>query len=134
MANLKYLFECHLADGTIIRQTPEDVSAHTPGKNAFYDVLQRIDEVVLFGLIAEENAYAVDLRTGWFQANCADFCIPNDLPEGDHKFRLIYFRRNFHTVMMGGELPEELKHIVEYHIGWQTTVDGKNYQQTIKAV
>lgn len=131
---LKYLFECHFADGTVISQTPEDVSANTPGKNAFYDVLQRMDEVVLFGLISDDHAYAVDLQTGWFQANHADFAVPNDLPEGEHKFRLVYFRRNFQTVAVGGELPEELSHIVEYHIGWQTTIDGKNYQQTIKVV
>lgn len=44
--NLAYLFECHLKDGTMIQQTPEDVSVIDPAKSAFYDVLQRINDVV----------------------------------------------------------------------------------------
>ncbi len=130
---LAYLFECHFSDGTILQQTEEDLSAVDPTRSAFYDVAQRLDDVEVFGLFNDDHTIVVDLRDGHFEIDGLPFKVvgQDELPEGDHKFRLIYFRRHRHTVAMGEGLPEELAHTIEFHVGWQTTIDGKNYQQTI---
>lgn len=126
---LTHLFECHFSDGTVITQSPEDVSSIDPNKSAFYDVLQRIDEVEVFAICSAEHIYVVDLRDGHFEIDGVPFSAHdgNDHPE-NCKFRLIYFRRNWQTVILG---QEGTIHEVQYHIGWQTTVDGKNIQRTI---
>jgi hypothetical protein len=128
---LSYLFECHFNDGTILQQTQEDVSSTEPTRSAFFDVIQRLNDVQLFGVYNDVHTAVVDLRDGHFEIDGVVFTISGDeLPEGDHELRLIYFRRHRHTLAMG-EIPDELKHETEYHIGWQTTVEGKNYQRTI---
>lgn len=128
------LFEAHLKDGTIISQTPEDKSAYTPDKNAFYDVLQRLDEVQSFGLFREEDesqTFAVDLRDGHFEINRVAF-LPHDsniVFPIDTKYRLIYFKRtklHFNTDL------EQIDEEIAYHFGWQATVDGVNHQRTIE--
>ena len=128
MAELAYLFECHFTDGTVYQQTPEDVSVTGVG-SAFTDVMQRIDEVEVFGIVNDEHTYAVDLVDGHFEIDGVPFNVHAEQLPPDCKYRLIYFRRHRHTITMGYSDMEE--HTVEYHIGWQTTVDGKNYQRTI---
>jgi hypothetical protein len=131
---LTYLFEAHLNDGSIIQQTSADVSAVEPKQSAFYDVLQRMDDVISFGLfhVEESATYLVDLIDGHFEVNGAPFEARDPkvtLPE-DAKFRLIYFRRNKVEYIIGGD-GEPASHHITYFLGWQTTVDGENYQQTL---
>jgi len=128
---LAYLFECHFKDGTFIQQTQEDVSSVDPTKSAFYDVLQRIDDVLVFGIVNGSHVYVVDLRDGHFIIDDVPFEVNTgkELPTTDCEYRLIYFRRHRHTVTMGYSDVEE--HTVDYHLGWQTTIDGENYQRTI---
>lgn len=127
MANT-YLFKALFTDGTSIQQTPEDISSITEGKNCFYDVLQRLDDVEVFALHSDCTSVVVDITTGTFAINGVEFnAIGSDEFPHDAKRRLIYFRRHQHTFEQG----EELSHETEYHIGFQTTVDGKNIQQTI---
>ena len=127
---LAYLFECHFNDRTFIQQTQEDASTTTPGKNAFYDVLQRINDVVAFGVFNDDHAYVVDLRDGHFDIDGVPFkAEPFDFPTGhDQPYRLIYFKRHTHSVTLGQDGED---HTIGYYLGWQITVDGKNYQQTI---
>jgi hypothetical protein len=133
--SLKYLFECHFNDGTQLLQTSEDVSKIDPTRSAFYDVVQRLDDVSVFHLFENYPGYSslnlvVDLKTGLFSLNGVPFLAsdPSQSIPADAKFRLVFFRRHTHTNNIGGN---EISHDVEYHVGWQTTVDGKNYQQTI---
>ena len=126
---LTFLFDAVFSDGSFITQNEDDVSLITPGKNCFYDVLQRIDEVVTFELFDHEHSYAVDLRDGHFeidgllfQAHDPDIRFPPDA-----KFRLVYFKRN-RIHHCGGEITGI---DTVFHVGWQTTIDGKNYKQTI---
>lgn len=132
MAELAYLFECHFSDGTAIVQTPEDISSIDPTRSEFFDVLQRTEDIESFGIYNNENTYAVDLRDGHFEINGIPFEVHGDdeLPVDINqcKLRLIYFRRHRHTVTLGLDGEE---HDVAYHVGWQTTIDGKNYQRTI---
>ena len=128
---LKYVFRATFKDGSTVHQTSADQSAHVEGKNAFYDVLQRIPDVQVFSIVGEEIIASVDLRTGLFTLNgftfqATDPSIPN-LKEAT-EFRLIYFKRHRHHFSQDGS---EAAHEIEYHIGWQTTIGGKNYQQTI---
>lgn len=129
---MKFLFECHFNDGTVLQQTEEDVSKIDPTRSAFYDVVQRNDDIAVFGIFNDQNTYAVDLRDGSFLVNNAKFTIPA-LVEKDPllKFQLVYFRRHFHMTIMGSQPSEDLSHQVEFHLGWKTTVDDKEIQQTI---
>jgi hypothetical protein len=150
---MKYLFECHFNDGTVLQQTEEDVSTVDQTRSAFYDVMQRNDDIVVFGMFNYQNTYAVDLRDGSFLINNAKFTIPllvetevTNAEDGtvteqkepfvaapDQKFQLIYFRRHRHLTVVGAILPEELTHEVEFHIGWSTQVNGEELRQTIIA-
>lgn len=130
MAELKYLFEAHLSDGTVIQQTPQDVSRIEPGRSAFYDVQQRIADIKYFGLFSENATYLVDLTDGHFEIDGKPFHVrdPQMPVQEGTIYRLIYFRR--HQVHFNLGL-EEIGHDIQFFLGWQTTIDGKNYQQTI---
>ena len=127
---ITYLFKCQFKDGTCLEQTEEDVSQTTPGKNAFFDVLERIDDVVAFEIINDFDYHSlkVDLQDGHFESNGIAFnAFPFDYPGRlDQPFRLVYFLRHTHTMGQYGE-----DHTVEYHIGWEILINGKNYRQTI---
>jgi hypothetical protein len=138
---LQYLFEAHLKDGTVISQTPQDVSLVDPEKSAYYDVMQRLSEVEVFGIYNDKATYVVDLRDGHFEINGIPFntlskedSTEDDIELGpDQKFELVYFRRHVHVTMVGAELPVELSHTVDYHLGWSTKIDGKEIRRTISA-
>ena len=122
---LKYHFGVLYNDGDEFYQNDADDSALKPGGSAFSDVQQ--DEVQLFQLAdAEHNRFLVDLRDGHFDINGQTFFA--QIPPPGAKLRLIYFRRRrIHWNLAGEEIGQEC----EYHFGWQTTHEGKNYQQTI---
>jgi hypothetical protein len=122
---LSYLFTCLFKNGTSIVQTQHDTSPNDPSKSAFYDVLQNIDDVLSFKLSDGTNTCSVHLQDGHFEVNGMSFFAHEAIPGA--QYRLIYFRRNQQMTVSGGAN----SHTVEYHLGWQTTVDGKNYQQTI---
>jgi hypothetical protein len=132
---LAYLFECHFKDGTVLQQTQEDISTIDPTRSAFYDVLQRKNDIEVFGIFNDHHTYAVDLRDGHFEIDGAAFNIsPNDSfsYKEHHDYRVIYFRRHQHTVVTGADSSDDLFHTITFHIGWQTTLsDGSNVQQTI---
>lgn len=123
---LKYLFGVHYKDNSEFLQTSEDVSATDPTRSAFFDIRQ--DDVELFALRSndEEFSYIVDLRDGHFEAGGMPFYA--QIPPCGAKLRLIYFRRHRHHFNAG---MQEIGHEIEYHFGWQTTYEGKNYQQTL---
>lgn len=153
---LKYLFECHFKDGTMLQQTEADVSTIDPERSAFYDVMQRADDVMVFGIYNETSTYAVDLRDGAFEVNGCRFFIPTTVPQAvlitatdsdpkaelqnllfepapDQKYELVYFRRHHHVSIMGQSItPTDISHTVQYHLGWKTKdINGQEVQQTI---
>ena len=129
---LKYKFGCKFSDGTIYNQTPDDKPIFSETGSSFTDVVKRIDDVVLFWIYSEETDIIakVDLTTGLFAINDIPFVASDPSQQFPHntKFRLIFFRRHRHTSNVA---LEELAHEIEFHIGWQCTINGKNYQQTI---
>jgi hypothetical protein len=129
---LAYLFTATFKDGSVIQQTQEDKSQTGEGKSAFYDVDQRISEVSTFSIESPSVKATVDLNTGLFTMNGVGFYPSNpsviDNFRDVKEHRLIYFRRHRRDLENG----VEVNHDIEYHIGWQTTLDdGKNYKQTI---
>lgn len=129
----KYKFTAIYSDDSTYTQSPDDKSLFNgPDKSSFSDVLDRIDEVVKFVLINNTGTeeISVDLKTGLFTIRgCFPFkaCDPSlELPS-EEKLRLVYFRRNRRH--FNGDV--QVDHEIEYHIGWQVTVGGKNYVQTI---
>src|SRR5471030_1660418 len=121
--NLSYLFEAHLNDGTLIQQTEEDISQIDPLRSAYYDVIQRKDDIVAFGIYNNDHTYAVDLRDGHFEINGAPFYVMSGDPKltENQKYELVYFRRHVQTMVVGAvEFEEESP--VEYFIGWKTII------------
>lgn len=139
---LKYAFRAHFANGEVYDQPPDDKSRFAFAKSSFYDVQYRQDQLLRFELRdrAGRFAAAVDLIDGHFEyaggAGELELSVTGsvvrrveparpDVPFGP--YRLIYFRR-VRQHQTGSRLITE----VEYHLGWQvTTVDGRNFQQTI---
>lgn len=135
MTNLAYLFTCRFTDGTAIQQTQEDVSVADSTRSAFYDVVQRLTEVETFTLIQQrsgrQHSFSVDLRDGHFEIDGVPFFSQaEELPSVPKSYRLIYFHRHQHRVIQGQAMTGDASSVV-FHIGWQATIDGKNFQSTI---
>jgi hypothetical protein len=123
---LKYYFKCEYKDGSIFEQNEEDVSLTDPKRSAFFDIRQK--DVARFWLEGNGHKYLVDLTTGLFEIDGNLIHVGEDLPAIDPVRRLIFFRRHAHQFNLDHE---EVGHFVRYFIGWQTTINGKNYKQTI---
>ncbi len=123
-------FEADFKDNTTYIQGADDVSIDTEGRNAFYDILQRMDDVVQFHLIKDDNTrYTVDLRDGHFEINGIAF-TSHDQFYVPGVLKLIYFKemhQNFHA---GDSEPYEIK-VNRYFIGWECNKNGKTTKATI---
>jgi len=138
--NLKYLFVAEFIDGSVIEQTPEDRSKLDPEKRSeFYDVLQSGKELRSFSLVGNGQKVTVDLITGLFEVNGLPILLESDkLPTLPEKFTLIFYRQHTHDynatydTKTGEQIKrEEAGHFIEYFIGWQCNIKGKNYQQKL---
>lgn len=125
----KYLFVAVFKDGTEIEQTQEDRSTINPDKSAFFDVLQRQDELAYFYLRDHEKTFMVDLENGQFEIGGVPI-----LKEGGPElfnYRLIYFHRNWQHIKGDTIVARER----EYHIGFQANYyeDGvlRSFKQTM---
>ena len=125
---MKFLFESHMNDGSVINQSHDDVSFDGTG-SAFTDVRKRMDQVELFGIYNEDlsEVWTVNLVDGSFSHNDSVFTLPCTEVTSDTPLRLIYYRRNTVVIASG----QEQSHDVEFVIGWQATVNGVNHQRTI---
>jgi len=134
--NLKYLFIAEYTDGSFHHQSPEDKSRLEPDtRSEFYDVLQSGKEIKRFSLTDGTHTVCVDLTDGQFEVNGFPLHLESEqLPTIPDTYTLIFYRQHthsFNTKHEDNENPEEISHDVEYFIGWQTTIKGKNYQQKI---
>lgn len=130
---LKYLFHALFKDGTVLSQTPEDISAQDPIRSAFFDVANRMEEVVRFALEGEGHVWVVDLMDGHFELDDVMFFMgdPDDPPPEGTLFRLIYVRRHWHQMKSGPGGREET-HRMGFIMGWQyTDPGGRNRKQTL---
>jgi hypothetical protein len=149
MSDLKYLFRVTYKDGSVSKQTKDDISALDPKRSCFYDVVQKLHEVWLFELIETipilPKKYAVDLITGEFSVNGQRFQlgwnnimdVPPDvaLPP----FKLIFYTqvkrhtRVTYQVKTGNILKQEPAGFDKvYFIGWEAKDNkGRNIKRTI---
>lgn len=126
--DLKYLFSVWYIDGFEFNQTPEDKSLKHKGKSCYTDALEFEKEhgkMIAFALENEDRFIAVDLLSGIFNVDGKDVILGRDTPENG-EFRPIFFREHHHKF---NAQMEEQDHTVTYYLGWQTTIDGKNYQE-----
>lgn len=125
---MKYLFKCLFNNGEKLEQTQEDKSQTTENKNAFYDVLQRLNEVRAFALYSQETKqeYLVDISDGHFEVNSGKFFLHNEYLTN---LRLIFFKRNTIDMSTGRPYPQQ------YILGFQgNDINGNNKQYTITLV
>lgn len=147
---LKYLFSAYLKDGYVYHQTEEDVSRLNSLRSCFYDLVQEEEKgnkVLRFVLKGEGYEYAVDLQDGHFEIDGVPFAFHEPIKEvildkpGQYNlvilkdFRLVFFRE--HNVQIEqsveeGIQPKILGDDIVYRMGWQCTLDGKNYQQIMR--
>lgn len=131
--SLKYLFSCTFLDGSFYQQHPQDLPQICKTGSSFSDIKFRLEQVSYFSLIDNSGyeAASVDLITGLFKKKGESFKAhdPSIIFPLDSKLKLIYYRtvtKNMNMFMMTGETKPMI-----YNIGWQTNINGKNYQQVI---
>lgn len=158
MKNLKFLFEAEFfdnkpkykqnqQDASITELPKKDENGILQGRSAFYDLRDDVAKgnIKRFSLVETylsllPRRFTVDLADGHFEINGIPFQAMSDrpLPAMPEKFTLIYFRfvqqdqivkYQLKTGQILSTKPGERR--VEYMIGWQCTISGKNYQQTI---
>jgi len=136
---LKYLFTALYNDGTAFTQNAEDVSRQDPKRSAFFDVDQT--KLLSFLLIpvdkVNDGVYCVDLRTGKFLVNGAEFFL-HDRSVPLSNFRLIYVRRHREHIDINTEtkkLSNKRADDVQYLLGFQANLpDGNNIQRIISII
>lgn len=124
---LNLLFHAHHFDGSIVVQTPEDISL-TGGGSAFSDVdVDNVENFRLYDLKGEFVAM-VDLVSGLFRIRDHVFSVADQNFIKTNPLKLIYFREtrverdvvvdkvnNTQTVV------EDRHFVNRYFIGWETT-------------
>lgn len=120
---LKYLFTCQYNDGTEFKQNINDISEKDSTRSAFFDIEH--NKLIKFSITDNKNTFSVSLIDGYFEINH----IPFKLHEEEiNNIRLIFFRRHKHTFN-----PEQHKHNITYHIGFQANLlDGTNIKRVIE--
>ena len=107
-------------DGTELRQYNGDGT-----ENLFGDINQaELKLFVIFHYITAQY-WEVNLIDGSFRINGEQFYW--DGFDGAD-FRLVYFRRNRRQM---GSFGATISSSVVQHLGWQTTIDGKNHQRVM---
>jgi hypothetical protein len=128
---MNFLFTALFADDTVIEQTPEDVSKLNDQKSCFYDVLEKEKDVqlLIFGLIGENNSYLIDLIDGRWEINGVSIYFDNKKHIYPTKNRLIYYKTRSALFSPFGYYEQQPD---IYHIGWQNTVNNQNIKQILQ--
>ncbi len=130
---LKYIFSAEFDDGVTYIQTQEDKATLVEKGSCFTDILelQKEKKLIKFQIYGENICLSVNLLTGRFALNNFEMIVEGDkpVPINDPDYRLIFYRQHQHD--FNPESQEETAHRVTYFIGWQTTVDEKNYQSVV---
>lgn len=89
--SLNYHFVAEFDDGSVIEQTPDDISVLDPKKSEFYDVLQAKKTLKWFSLVGDRT-YSLDLETGTFEINGSAFIVGDQIDTKD-SLELIYYKQ-----------------------------------------
>lgn len=149
---LKYRFGCRFVDGSTYTAPDDDCHPVLPGRNAFYELLQKDrdgnpikgpegdwllprPDIVEFWVEGSGVLCKVNLRTGRFKLQGAEFLDPGLLtPPPGAQLYLVWFRR--HRVHQNAGLNGQgagptWESPIEYHLGWRCYVDGRKHEQTV---
>lgn len=135
---LDYEFIAHYQDGRLLKQ-----EYNTPNEKNFGDIEH--DKLVVFGIYGKGKHFEVNLNTGVLNLNGLpirfDLGVKRDkdgtpVTDADgntvkltpDKFDLIYFRRIQNVVDPN---KGTVTIVTKYLLGWQTKIDGKNYQRFV---
>jgi hypothetical protein len=134
MPEFKFLYKALLKDNTLIELTQDDVSATTPGKNCYYDVLQaeKAGNLRAFAIYSQDTGdeFLVDLQDLHFEVNGVSFFLHGD--ERLTNIRLVWFLNreisaNYSDLSFKGD------RFTGYNVGFQGSApDGSNKQYVIK--
>lgn len=142
---LKYLFTATYKDGRVFEQALDDKSITEPEtRSSFYDIANDVDKLSSFVLRGEGHEYGVDLNDGHFEIDGIPFFMHEghvkEYPGGKKvlvpltDFKLVFFRQHTRSyeVALYKDEQQEVSHDVVFRMGWQCTVDGKNYQEIMQ--
>jgi hypothetical protein len=123
-----YPFTANFKDGSSYTQSLDDSPRISPIGSSFTDIKDRLEDIDTFCLhdLDSNRHILVDLKDGHFEYDGESHKDPHNLPLGT-TYRLIYYRHVQQHLHSDGTTSTD----VEYHAGWQATVDGKNYQHTV---
>jgi hypothetical protein len=149
---LTYFFEAEYYDGRIYKQNQEDASVkyppvrdengHLQGKSCMSDIQEDVDNFLIkrFTLVGKGNKITVNLDTGLFEVNGLQVLLESTkLPALPEHFRLRYYRQvtvdqNITYDKGNGEIQkveQAGEAFLEYFIGWECEIAGKQYEQKI---
>jgi len=101
-----------------------ELNQYKDGKEILFREIEQ-DKLIAFRLDNEQGRHIiVDLKIGMFVVNGSIFAIPK-LSNLKEDYRLIYFRRVTKDIGTAGNIKSTT---TEPHIGFQTTIDGKNHK------
>jgi len=112
-----------LSNSTIINEFDKEGKEHL-----FKEVLDVLDDVEVLTLSWDKKYAEVNFKNGHFNINGEDISF-KDISDREEKYRPIYFKRVKQSLTTVGMKPSEN---IKYHIGYQITIDGKNYQRILK--
>jgi len=112
-----------LSNSTIIKEHDKEGKEHL-----FKEVLDVINELEVLTLSWDKKYASVNFKNGHFNINGDDIAF-KDLSDKKEKYRPIYFKRVRQAISTGINNPNEN---IKYHIGYQITINGKNYQRIVK--
>jgi hypothetical protein len=112
---LRYLFRAEFADGYVIEQTSEDISALPEGGSAFRDVERYESPLKTFSLIGQGNTWMLDLHDRVFYLNGNAFAISN--PEQWLTDLKIVYKRRRKEAKTG--IIEQPSQILFYMMGYE---------------
>ena len=116
-----YVWKAIYEDNTELNQFKD-------GKEVLFKEIDQ-EKLIAFRLDNEQGKHMiVDLKIGMFVVNGSIFAIPN-LSNLKEKYRLIYFRRVVQSLGIGGV--KALPTTTEPHIGFQITINDKNYKAMV---
>ena len=112
-----------LSNSTIIKEHDKEGNEHL-----FKEVLDVINELEVLTLSWDKKYASVNFKNGHFNINGEDISF-KDISDRKERYRPIYFKRVRQVISTGTSNPNEN---IKYHIGYQITINDKNYQRILK--
>jgi len=112
-----------LSNSTIIKEHDKEGKEHL-----FKEVLDVLNDVEILTLSWDKKYASVNFKNGHFNINGEDISF-KDISDRKERYRPIYFKRVRQVISTGTSNPNEN---IKYHIGYQITINDKNYQRILK--